>query len=102
MSEVKKKVVFIGHNGLRPDPYINYPSINEIVTVESCHYVKLPNCELHFYSLVEYPNPKPDSPGPCNFIRVECFRDLDYSFAEDVLENIFEEEKIFEEELLLI
>lgn len=91
MFKIGQKVVFVDCN-LPRHPYVVYPQINEIVTISEMYFS--PDGKL-VCRIKEYPKPLM---GDVNGILAICFRPLDETFAENIIEKL---EKEIKEELIL-
>lgn len=88
-----QKVVFVDNKDLPRNPYVNYPEINEIVTIadatmkndaeDGSGVGKLANGI--FYFLKEYPKSKVSI---FNGIHESCFREIDDLWVDELLERI--------------
>jgi len=90
MFKIGQRVIFVDCN-LPRHPYVNYPELNEVVTIDAI--VFMPNSEL-VVLLKEYPNPRR---GSINGIMGFCFRPIDETFANETLERLMKEIKESEE-----
>lgn len=86
MFGINQKVVFVDCDTLTRHDDINYPQLNEIVTITGIFdFDNYGRKDIVYFTLAEYPISKINT---INGIRSECFRKLDYKFAEEILEEI--------------